>query len=100
MQFQMLLESIHAQHSLQRALAHLMDVRKPHVIRDQGDYLVDVGIRESQPVQDFARDSLAQLHMSIESDALGHAKCPRLADIVQQNPEGQRGRRSPAALPA
>ncbi len=44
MQFQVLFERGQPQHALQRALAHLMHVRESHVIRDQGDHLIDLGV--------------------------------------------------------
>jgi len=89
-QFKMLLKMRHAEESLQRGLVHLHHVRKAHVIGDQGENLLAVVFRKSQTMADSLRHFDADVHMPIETDAIGsHAKRRRLAHIVQQRAPGQ-----------
>src|ERR1051326_3115815 len=94
----MLLEPIEAQHALERAFAHFVDVLEAHVIGDQRHHLVDLRIGESEAAEDLAGDSFAELDVAVEANAVGDAEGSRLADVVQQDAEGEFGRRRPQAF--
>ncbi len=94
-QFQVLVEPVHAQEPLLLALAHKGKVLEAEVMRDQSQDLSGLVVGEAQARQDPPGHFHSGLDMTVEADALVDAKGRRLADVVKQHAPGQlRGRRA------
>src|ERR1700722_13797850 len=77
---------------LQGRFLHARDVTEAHVIVDQREHLVCVVIGKTQTCANLLRNFTSDLHVTIETDALGSdAECGWFACVVQQGSPSQRG---------
>src|ERR1700682_2739553 len=95
MQFQVFLKSRQADESLERRLAHLPDVLKAQMIRNESFDLTGVIVRESEFPTDPLGHSRANVNVPVEPDARARSRSRRkgwrLPHVMQQHAPSQCG---------